>query len=198
MKTVNIMKRIKSFLLSGVIAFSSFSFTMISASAIDNGENASLKSEPIVQLVDGEEYILVSEETYTDETGMKHTHRSYIKNTALPYDLTRNELSIYETHKFTSSEIDWAEIWIKGTFAYYPEAKTCFVHSPSSGYNVLHGYAEVVETNQDCKYNQGGTLSKKYAYIERTLTLDSGTWQGKHTFSFRVTVNSDGNISRTY
>ena len=205
MKKNNVLKRIKSFLLSGVIAITGFSFAALSASANDDLQGISVESRFIAQPIDDNGYTLIQEETYIDENGMRITHRSYVENinAAVPYDLTRNELSIYETTTLAPSNNspDWVSIWIKGTFAYYPEAKSCLVKKASSGYNVLNGSATVVSTSQSYDSNQGGGLfglGKKYGFIERKITLDNHCWKGKHDFRFRIEVNSSGKITRKY
>ncbi len=183
-------------MVSGTIAFTSFAGT--AAFASDNSNVVNAQTERVEDHFSVQEgYTLISEETYVDENGFQVIDRSYVKDVAEPCDLERTEKTVSKSKLFSLSGTEWAELWVEGTFAYYEEAKTCFIKKADSGYTVLHGHATVVSTSQSKDYNQGGDplgLTNKYAYIKRELTLDNGLWQGVHTFSLEVRVYSDGDV----
>lgn len=192
--------RFLSFLLSGVVAFTSFAGIKASANTDNNVENAS-KKEYRTYFDNKDGYVLISEETFTDENGMQITEKTYVKDEIVLYDdLERKVLTVSKSRLYSPSGIDWCELWIDGTFAYYPGANTCFFKrsESDSGYEVLHGTATVTSESQNYDSNVSGLFGKKYAYFEQKLSLDSGTWGGKKDFRIRVEVNSSGKDTWKY
>lgn len=197
------LKRILSFGMAAVIALS----MSISASAESDCDSSMLLSETVLSArSDDEGYVLIFEETYVNEDGVTVTHRSYIKDAGISPQgsISKGEADIKEEYKFSPDRIPWVTLSVEGHFKWDSAENRATVTLLNHGYTIHNDTAKVVsEPPVRIGDDQGGFWGgKRYAFIEKTITMDNGIQvglkDGKQTFRLWVDVNADGEKNREH
>ncbi|MDE7360881.1 MAG: hypothetical protein K2N38_02990 [Oscillospiraceae bacterium] len=174
----------------------------VSASAESVADDSVLTAEPgVTAEPDDDGYVLVSEESYTDENGVFITHRSYIKNTGISTcdTYSSGEADIREEADYTVNGTYWATIWVKGHFKWDSKADTSTVTLLDHGCKTTNStnISLVQNSYPVTKNNQGGAWGgKKYSYIEKKIKMKTSTpigiSNGEYDFRLYVDVNVNG------
>lgn len=193
------MKKLRKLLCLVMAAVTALSMS-VSASAESDCDSSMLLSETVLSAEpDDEGYVLLFEETYVNEDGVTVTHRSYIKDDGIsPYGGTsKGEGDIKEEMKFSPENIDWVTLWVEGHFKWDSAENRATVTLLCQGYVKHNNSAKVVkEPPVRIGDDQGGSWGgKRYAFIEKTITMDNGVHvglSGESTFRLWVDVNVNG------
>ena len=192
------MKKIRKLLCMAVAAATMLSMSVSASAEIDNDSGIMLTETVANAEPDEEGYVLVSENTYTDENGVTVTLRSYVRDTGID---TLGSVSkgsdIIETAEYKVGVTKWVTLWVEGKFAWDSDANRATVQLLDQGYKT-HVNADVISNppvsmGDDQGGNSGGN---RYAFLEKKITMKGGTTVGvssdKHEFRLRVEVNSNG------
>lgn len=176
---------------------------------VAGAEDVEDKSEYTVEtnyVLDDEDFVLVSEQSYADENGLECVSRIYLKADEIDMCAARStqgHMTVKAENTYTESgagvSTDWVTIWVKGTFTWNSQADTATVSNVTSGYTPNSGrlFKVLSDSGHVHKDNQGATFlfGKKYAYIERKITMTNGDERvSKKTFTLWLDVDVTGDI----
>lgn len=182
------MKKLKKLMSMGMAAMTILS-TTLPASA------ASISCNEAYEEPDTTNLVLVSEEEVEFDDGLVANVEMYVEDGLETYTSNCGQRSYTCTATFYESKARFniVKICVSGTFHWDSDADRAYVDDDAKGtYEMINTYFEPYSEDFGNGSDKGGLgLGKKYAYIEKSVTLKN-TSNNKMTYTLKFDVNVNG------